>query len=580
MRMSLLFSQTRREMPAETDVISHQLLIRSGFIRPLASGIFSYLPLAQRVFHKISSIMRAEMEHIGGQEICMPLVNPAELWQETGRWQSVGAEMGRFTDRSGHGLALAMTHEEVVSSLAREEIHSYKQLPALIYHIQTKWRDDPRPRAGLIRAREFTMLDSYSLDRDDEGLERHYQAHIQAYNRIFSRCGLPFIMVQSDSGLMGGEGSHEFMYLSPIGEDTIVICAECGYQANRQTARFHKPRPAAEKSLPKQKIQTPGVKTIEELAEFLNIPAARTAKAVFFSASFSESEKMGKRLVFAIIRGDMEINETKLQQAIQADDLLPADDDLLRSHGIVAGYASPVGLNLPLVLVDDLIPDCPNLAAGANEEGFHLLNVNFGRDYQANVIADIASAKEGDLCALCQSPLTLKRGVEIGNIFKLGTRYSRPMGCLFLDEIGQQRHIIMGSYGIGLGRLMACVAEEYHDKDGLCWPAALAPFDVHLVALSGKDAEPLERASALYAEMRAFGLEMLYDDRPESPGVKFKDADLIGIPLRLTVSRKSLNKGIIEVKFRRQGKVEEIPLSGITDYLRQYQQKIQSEVNL
>ena len=580
MRMSQLFSQTRREMPAETDVPSHQLLIRAGYIRPLASGIFSYLPLAQHVFRRISSIMNAEMERIGGQEICMPLVNPAELWQETGRWHSVGAEMGRFTDRGGHHLALAMTHEEVVTGLAREEIHSYKQLPALVYHIQTKWRDDPRPRAGLIRAREFTMLDSYSLDRDEGGLERQYQAHIQAYGRIFSRCGLPFIMVQSDSGLMGGEGSHEFMYLSPIGEDTIAICAQCGYQANRQTARFHKPLPAEEEPSPMRKIPTPDVKAIEELAEFLNIPASRTAKAVFFRAAFSVSEKMETRLVFAVIRGDMEINETKLQQAIQADDLLPADDELLRSHGIVAGYASPVGLDLPLVVVDDLIAGCPNLAAGANEEGFHLLNVNYGRDYQAHVTADIASAREGDLCARCQSPLTLKRGVEIGNIFKLGTRYSRPMGALFLDETGQQRHIIMGSYGIGLGRLLACVAEEHHDENGLCWPAALAPFDVHLVALTGKDAQPLERASALALEMDEIGLQVLFDDRPESPGVKFKDADLIGIPLRLTISPRSLDRGMVEVKFRRQGNMEEIPLAGIAEYMRQYLHKIQSEVNL
>jgi len=580
MRMSQLFSQTRREMPAETEPISHQFLIRAGFIRPLAAGIFSYLPLAQRVFQRISTIMREEIEHIGGQEIRMPLVIPAELWEETGRWQSVAAELGRFIDRNGRELVLAMTHEEVLSSVAREEIHSYKQMPVLVYHIQTKWRDDPRPRAGLMRAREFTMLDSYSLDRDEDGLEKHYQAHIQAYDRIFSRCGLPYVMVQSDSGLMGGQDAHEFMYLSSIGEDTIVICDRCGYQANRQTALFHKPPAAAEEALPVKKIPTPGVKTIDELAAYLKIPCARTTKAVFFSAMLPVSHELERRLVFAIIRGDMEISETKLQKAIQAASLAPADDELLRSHGIVAGYASPVGLDLPLVVVDDLVPHCPNLAAGANEEGFHLLNVNFGRDYQAHITTDIASAQEGSLCARCQSTLRLSRAVEIGHIFKLGTRYSQPMNCTFLDEAGRQRHIVMGSYGISLGCLLACIAEEHHDENGLCWPAGVAPFDIHLIALSTQDADVVECANMLYEGMRALDLQVLYDDRPESTGVKFKDADLIGIPLRLTISRKTLDQDCAEIKPRRLGNAAQVPLDGIAAYLRQYRKSIQPEVTL
>ncbi len=579
MRMSELFSQTRRENPAETDVISHQLLIRAGYIRSLAAGIFSYLPLAQRVFNRISAIMRDEMTTIGGQEISMPLVNPADIWKESGRWQSIGSELGRFSDKNNHELALAMTHEEVLSSITREEIHSYKQLPALLFQIQTKWRDDPRPRAGLIRAREFTMLDSYSLDSDNSGLEKQYQAHIHAYTRIFKRCGLPNIMVKSDSGAMGGLDSHEFMYLSAIGEDTLVICDHCGYQANRQTAVFHKDLPSPEEPLPLQKIPTPDIKTIEDLAIFLKVPASRTAKAVFYSAEFLESGKKVKKLVFAIIRGDMGINETKLQKAVQAVSLLPADDEEIRSYGIVPGYASPIGIDLPLVVVDDLIPASPNLAAGANEEGFHLLNSNFGRDYQAHITADIASAQEGSLCKKCRTPVRLSRGVEIGNIFKLGTRYSQPMNCTFLDNMGRQQYIVMGSYGIGLGRLLACIAEAHHDENGLCWPASVAPYDVHLIAFAGKEKDVISIADKMVGEIFETGLEVLYDDRPVSPGVKFKDADLIGIPLRLTISEKSAAKGCAELKFRQQADVEEIPLSNLVSFLQQYKKQITNKVN-
>ena len=574
MRMSQLFSQTRRENPADADITSHQLLIRAGYIRPLAAGIFSYLPLAQRVFGEISHIMRDEMNAIGGQEICMPVVNPAELWQETGRWQSIGSELGRFTDKNNHAYALAMTHEEVVSSLAREEIHSYKQLPSLVYHIQTKWRDDPRPRGGLMRAREFTMLDSYSFDRDPEGLEKQYQAHKQAYHRIFSRCGIPYLMVQSDSGMMGGQDAHEFMYLSPIGEDTLVICEHCAYQANRQTAEFHKELPANEEPLPIQKIPTPDVKTIEDLAAFLSISPARTAKAVFFTAEFIHADQVEKKLVFAVIRGDMEINETKLQKAIQANRLLPAEEEEIRSCGAVPGYASPIGLDLPLVIIDDLIPQSPNLVAGANEKDFHLLNVNYGRDFQAHNIADIAAAQAGSLCPHCRTPMLLRRGVEIANIFKLGQRYSQPMNCTFLDENGNQQYLVMGSYGIGLGRLMACIAEERHDEHGLCWPASVAPFDIHLVALTGKEADITAQADRVYQEITQSGLEVLYDDRSASPGVKFKDADLIGVPLRVTIGEKTLSKGCVELKFRQQPQRSEVSLDDLPAYLRDYQQHL------
>ncbi|HEY6041529.1 MAG TPA: proline--tRNA ligase, partial [Anaerolineae bacterium] len=392
MRMSQLFSQTLRNAPSEAEVVSHQLLVRAGFIRQLGAGIYSYLPLAKRALTKIENIMRSEMNAIGGQEITMPVIHPADLWKETGRWYQVGSEMGRFKDRGEHDMALAMTHEEVVTDLARKEIRSYKQLPQLIYHIQTKWRDDPRPRAGLIRVREFTMLDSYSLDADEAGLDAQYRAHYQAYFNIFNRCALPAVTVKADVGMMGGSLSHEFMYLTPIGEDTLLLCDHCGYTANRQVARFQKPRPDAEDRLPLETIATPHCATIDELARFLNVPKAKTAKAVFVVARLLETDR--EQFIFAVVRGDMEVNETKLANAVRARELRPAREDEIRAVGAVPGYASPMGIsNEALVIVDDLIPHAPNLVAGANRDGFHALNVNYGRDYNAAIIADITVAQ-------------------------------------------------------------------------------------------------------------------------------------------------------------------------------------------
>jgi prolyl-tRNA synthetase len=577
MRLSRLFFHTLREVPSEAEIASHQLLLRAGFIRQAAAGIFSYLPLARRSMTKIESIMREEITAIGGQEMTMPVVQPADLWKETGRWYQIGSEMGRLKDRNDHDLVLAMTHEELVSDLVRGEIHSYRQLPALIYHIQTKWRDDPRPRAGLMRVREFTMLDSYSLDWDEAGLARQYQAHFEAYFRIFNRCGLPARAVQADTGMMGGKLAHEYMYLTPVGEDTLLFCSACDYAANRQVARFRRPEPPKEAPKPLEKVATPGASTIQQLAEFLGVETAQTAKAVFLIAVASDGAETREQLVFAVVRGDMELNEYKLASLLAQRDaakagpfhfkeLRPAVEAEIAAIGAAPGYASPIGLKAkhkPLVIVDELAAASPNLVAGANEEGFHYLNTNHGRDYQADLVADIAAAFDGAACPECGAAMRASRGVEVGNIFSLGTRYSEAMGCHFLDEDGQERPVVMGSYGIGVGRLLACVAEEHHDEHGLAWPVSVAPYPIHLVMLAGKSESIPAQAEALYQQLVEAGLEPLFDDRPESPGVKFNDADLIGCPLRLTLSERSLKAGGVELKVRKTGEMSYHPIDNI-----------------
>lgn len=579
MRMSRLFSQTLREAPSEAEAASHQLLLRAGFIRQLAAGIFSYLPLARRSMTRIENIIRAEMDAIDGQEITMPIVHPAELWQETGRWYQVDAEMGRFQDRTGRDMVLGMTHEEVAADLARKEIHSYRQLPLMVYQIQTKWRDDPRPRNGLIRVREFTMKDSYTFDATWESLEQQYRDHYQAYFNIFHRCGLPVIAVAADTGMMGGKVSHEYMYLTPAGEDTLILCPSCGYSANRQVARVGKPEPAVESPLPAQKVATPGCKTIADLAAFLGIPESKTAKAVFMVGTIAEGEKKYERFLFAVVRGDMELNETKLANAAHARSLRPATEEEIRAVGAEPGYASPVGLKDVLVLVDDLAARSPNLVSGANEAGYHLLNVNYRRDYTAEVVTDLAAARAGDACPVCGAALSAERGVEVGNIFQLGTRYSEALGASFLDSDGQSRPVIMGSYGIGVGRLLACAAEHYHDEQGLKLPVTIAPYPVHLVRLAGKGSvETIQAAERLNADLCAAGLEPLYDDRDESPGVKFNDADLIGLPLRLTVAERALKAGGVEMKLR--GGVEKIlvPLDEVVQRVRDELKKMEDEI--
>ena len=570
MRMSQLFSQTIRETPGEAEVASHRLLLRAGFIRQLATGVFSLLPLANRVMVKIEAIIREEMDGIGGQEVRLPVVHPAEIWQQSGRWAAIGAELTRFQDRNGRELVLGMTHEEVVADLVRREIRSHRQLPALLYQIQTKWRDDPRPRAGLIRVREFSMKDSYSLDADWEGLERQYRRHYQAYFNIFRRCGLAVIAVGADTGIMGGKVSHEFMYLNGIGEDTLMVCERCGAASNRQVARFRKPAASPEEPKAVERVLTPATKTIEGLARLLGVDKARTAKAVFMTASLNEAGQLRERLVFAVLRGDMELNETKLANLVQARDLRPATEEEIRKAGAVPGYASPVGLKDVLVVVDEAVASSPNLVAGANEEGVHLLNTNYGRDYQAEMVADIAAAREGDGCEGCGAALRALRGVEVGNIFQLGTRFSDALGCTFLDRDGQKKPVMMGCYGIGVGRLLACAVEEHHDERGIVWPVSIAPYQVHLVALLGKarEARLAETAESLYADLEAAGIEVLYDDREDSPGVKFNDADLIGLPLRVTVSERGMSQGTVELKRRDREEREPVAVGDLLTRLR------------
>ncbi len=547
MRMSQLFSRTLRETPGKTDSKGHEFLLRAGYIRQTAAGIYSALPLAFRSLRKIEQIIREEMDAIGGMEMLMPVVNPAEIWKETGRWFSIDAELSRFKDRNDRDMVLAMTHEETVTDIMRDELQTYRQLPSMVYHIQTKWRDDPRPRAGLIRVREFTMKDSYSFDRDYAGLEKQYEAHYHAYFRIFKRCGLPVIAVASDTGMMGGKVSHEYMYLNSIGEDTIIICSECGYSANRQVASIHKqlyPETPAEM----ETVETPNCKTIEELAAFLDIPTRKTAKAVMMMGRFQDSEneaESSEKMVLAIIRGDLDVEDAKLQKASGALALRPAHEEEILACGMVPGYASAVGAKDVVLIVDDSAAGSNNLVAGANKEGFHTLNTNFGRDYQGTV-ADIASAQDGHMCPECRKPLQAKRGVEVGNIFQLGTRYSEAMGCTFQDENGKSVPVVMGSYGIGVGRLLACLAEEYNDEKGLKLPAAVAPYQVHIVNLLKSN----EEAEKIYADLITAGLEVLLDDRKETAGVKFNDADLLGLPLRITLGNKAMKDGEVEFNVR------------------------------
>jgi len=594
MRMSKLFSQTLREIPSEAEAASHQWMLRGGFIRQTATGIFSYLPLGLRVIDKISAILRQEMNAIGGQEILMPIVNPAALWKESGRWDAIDAELGRFVDRANRDMVLAMTHEEVISDLVRKEIKSYRQLPQLVYHIQTKWRDDPRPRAGLIRVREFIMKDSYTLDADWDGLDRQYKAHYQAYFNIFRLAGLDVIAVSGDVGMMGGKLAHEFMVLTPVGEDTLLLCSSCDYAANRQVATFRKPRAALENQRPIEKVATPECKTIDELTAFLGIQAAKTAKAVFMIAERQNlQDETEEVFVFAMVRGDMDVNETKLQNALKARSLRPATDDEIHSVGAEPGYASPVDLNrasssLPVIcVVDEMIAESPNLVSGANEYGTHLMNVNYGRDFQADVVQDITAARDGDLCPSCGAAMRAVRGVEVGNIFQLGTRYSDAFGCTYQDRQGVDQAVIMGSYGIGVGRLMGCVAETSHDGHGLIWPITIAPFQVHLVWLGGKGSKDLNNleeyplfqdALDLYHALQHAGVEVLFDDRVESPGVKFNDADLIGVPIRLTISSRSIDRGGLELKRRDRDERSIIKTEDVIERVKQEIDALESEI--
>ncbi|MBN1400245.1 MAG: proline--tRNA ligase [Anaerolineae bacterium] len=554
MRFSRMFARTLREAPAEAELVSHQLSVRAGLVRQMAAGIYSYLPLGKRVLNRIAAIVRDEMEAIEGQEILMPVVQPAQLWRTTGRYEapSPGPALVRFEDRSGHEMVLAMTHEEAVTDLARQEIRSYRQLPQLVYHIQTKFRDEPRARGGLMRVREFVMKDAYSFHADEDSLDATYAQVYRAYLNIASRCGLNVLPVQAAAGMMGGSDSHEFVFLHDAGEDTVMLCPQCGYAANLEAARLEKTAAPMTPAAPLEQIATPGVTTIAALAAYLGIQTRQTLKAVFYATDADE-------LVFAVIRGDLEVNEAKLSSAVGNLALAPATAELLERAGIVAGYASPIGIRDVRIVADDSILTGNNWVAGANEAGFHYLNVNYPRDLQVDTVTDLALAREGDLCVRCGGSLQARRGIEVGHIFKLGSRYSEAMGASYLDADGIAHPPLMGCYGIGLGRLLACIIEAHHDNAGIVWPVSVAPCQVHLVALGGRDASVDAAAEALYEELGLAGWEVLYDDRPERAGVKFNDADLIGVPVRLTVSNRTIEQNGVELLVRGEQQRQLVP---------------------
>ena len=563
MRLSRLFFTSLRDNPAEAEMASHRLLVRAGYVRQLGAGIYSLLPLGFRVSQRIEQVIREEMNAIGGQEMEMPVVHPADLWRESGRYAKIGPEMVRFKDRAGRDMVLAMTHEEVVTDLLRDLVKSYRQLPAIVYHFQTKFRDEPRARGGLIRVREFVMKDSYTLDPDDAALDVSYQAHYGAYERIFRRLSLETVVVGADVGIMGGSLAHEFMVLNDAGEDTLVICDACGYAANQQIAVVAKSDPAAEEQRPTEEVATPETPTIAALAAQLGVGEERTAKAIFFVTGDG-------RLVTAIVRGDFEVNETKLSNAVKAiGGLRPAQAEEIAAAGMVPGYASPMGATGTSVVVDDLAARSPNLVAGANRHGYHLLNVNVGRDFTPDLVADITNARAGDACPNCGAPVALRQGIEVGNIFKLGTDFTAKLGATYLAEDGSRRLIVMGSYGIGLGRAMACIVEAHHDEKGIAWPASVAPYPAHLVAIAAaRDPAVAEAAEGLYQRLTDAGVELLYDDREESPGVKFTDAELLGMPRIVTISPRSLAAGGAEVTDRASGERSVRPIAEVEAELR------------
>jgi prolyl-tRNA synthetase len=564
MRLSHLFFSTLRDDPVDAEMPSHRLLLRAGYVRQLGSGIYSLLPLGKRVADRVEQVIREEQEGIGGQELEMPVIHPADIWRASGRYDAIGQELTRFKDRNGRDMVIAMTHEEVVGILLADIVKSYRQLPLQVFHFQTKWRDEPRARGGLIRVREFVMKDAYSCDRDEAGLDVSYEAQHGAYVRTFERLGLETIAVASDVGIMGGTQAHEFMFLNPAGEDVLVLCEACGYAANRQVAVVPKPDPAPEGLLPLEEVATPGTTTIATLASYLGIRPERTAKAAFFKTGDG-------RLVTAMVRGDYEVNETKLSNAVNAaGGIRPATAEEIRAAGMEPGYGSPIGARDTVVVIDDLVERSPNLVAGANREGFHFRNVNAGRDYTADVVTDITNAQEGDPCPVCGKPVILRNGIEVGNIFKLGTKFADAAGATYLGEDGVAHPIVMGSYGIGVGRNVACIVEAHHDEKGIVWPAEVAPYAAHLVAIgAAKDPQVAEIAERLHDLAKGAGprREILYDDRDESPGVKFTDAELLGMPWILTVSPRSLAAGGIEVTERATGERSTRPVEEVEGFL-------------
>ena len=561
MRYSQMLLPTTKETPSEAEVVSHQLLMRGGFIRKLTSGMYTYLPIGLMALQKVAEIVRQEMNRAGAQEILMPMVQPGDLWEESGRWKKYGPELLRFRDRHDRDYCLGPTHEEVVTDIARRELQSYRQMPINLYQIQTKFRDEIRPRFGLMRGREFVMKDAYSFDVDDEGASRSYENMRQAYYRIFERCGLEFRAVEADSGAIGGSFSHEFMVLAETGEDTLVICDSCSYAANVEKAAIVLPE-AVVSDAPLQdmvKVETPGMKKVDKVAAFLKVQPADVIKTMFYLADGAP--------VAALVRGDREVQSVKLKNLLGATDVEPLDEDQIwQQTRLPVGYLGPVGLELKTV-ADQEVMRMVNAVAGANEKGCHLIGVNPGRDFQPNVVGDLRQITTADRCPLCGGGLRLKEGIEVGHIFKLGTKYSEAMEAAFQDSDGQAKPFVMGCYGIGVSRVVAAAIEQNHDDKGIIFPVPLAPFPVIVLNLGPKDEAYCTAAEAVYSGLRAQGVGGLLDDRDERPGSKFNDADLLGIPYRLTVGKTFEKEGKVEMRSRKTGETQVLALDEAVDVL-------------
>ncbi len=567
MRVSQLFDPTLREVPAEAEVVSHQLMLRAGFIRKAAAGIYTHLPLGLRVIRKIEQIVREEMDAKGGQEVLLPIVQPAELWQETGRWDVYGPEMFRLRDRHEREFCLGPTHEEIITDLIRTEVRSYKQMPLLLYQIQNKYRDERRPRFGLMRGREFIMKDLYSFDRDQAGAMVSYQKMYDAYTRIFSRCGLKFRPVEADQGAIGGTGaSHEFMVLADSGEAAVVYCPACDYAANVEQAESHpRPVPSENPTGGCKKVHTPGAKSIDDLSGFLNLPKSYLLKALLYQGD--------ERVFLVLVRGDREVNEIKLNNALGGFVQLglASREAIMKTLGVEAGFVGPVGAPKTMEIVADLEVALMNQAVcGANEVDFHFTDVVPGKDFKIDHIFDLRVVEAGEGCPKCGAPLEAARGIEAGQVFNLGTKYSKAMGATYLDENGQEQLCVMGCYGIGVTRTAAAAIEQYHDADGIIWPIPIAPYHCIIVPVSLKDEAVAETAEKLYREFLSLGLEVVIDDRDERPGVKFKDADLVGYPLRITVGSKALANGKVELRDRKSGKTDLIAVDAVAAHVRAF----------
>lgn len=570
MRATEFFAPTLREVPAEAEVVSHQLLLRAGFIRRAAAGVYTHMPLAVRVLKKIEQIVREEMDRQGGQELLMPIIQPAELWQESGRWDVYGPELFRLKDRHDRDFALGPTHEEIITALVRGEVNSYKQLPLLLYQIQNKYRDERRPRFGLLRGREFIMKDLYSFDRDEEGLQVSYMKMHEAYTRVFKRCGLRFRPVEADSGAIGGSDTHEFMVLAESGEATVLFCedGECDYAANVEKAALAYQEAKDEDDLkPLTEKETPGCRLVEEVSRFLGVSPKKIIKTLLY-----ETEK---EVVAALVRGDRDVNEIKLLNTLGSLRLEMAGAGVvLSATGAPVGFAGPVGLKGIRIVADPEVAAMVNAVSGANKDNIHYINVNPGRDFRMDIVTDIRMVRAGEPCPRCGSGLIEARGIEVGQIFKLGDKYSKVLGATYLDENGRSRPIIMGCYGIGITRAMAAAIEQNHDQNGIIWPAAIAPFHAVVIPVSTKDEGQVAMAEKVYNILAAANVEVILDDRPERAGVKFKDADLIGYPMRITIGAKAVIEKQVEVRVRRTGEVTMVSVEKLEDTVRELLRKL------